>query len=384
MSAKVLFIEQKFRANPLQLASLEDFTYTEGESLPAQVVVEQPNLSLYCLDEKTRQAIFVETPPDIDLAQAPFYYQAQFEHAYRLVALPYEALHSLARSHRPPDEALILIYSVGRCGSTLVSQLFNLPDNVLSLSEPDVFTQIVLMREPDGSRDEELAALLAGCVAVLAKASPQKRPAFWALKFRAFCIEIADLLYRNYPQAKLLFLYRQAESWARSSARVFLASDQMNEAKKQEVFHLMNRLVPMLPAYMASTPGGLSATDLLVLIWLSVMKRYMSLHAQGCRTCAARYEDLKARPEAVLQGLFRYCGLPLPDPAALEQILAKDSQANSHLSQARVQQYEAVFGEAELAQLRAFLQAEPVINRQDFVVPGTLFHGRGNLSSNKT
>jgi hypothetical protein len=183
------------------------------------------------------------------------------------------------------------------------------------------------------------------------------------------------LLYRNFPQAKLLFLYRHAESWARSSAQAFLASEQMNEAVKQAVFELMSRLVPMLPVYMANTPGGLTATELLVVIWLSVMKRYMSLHGEGYRMCAARYEDLKATPERVLQGLFYYCGLPLPDPAALEQVLAKDAQADSHLSQARVQQYEAAFGEAELAQLRAFLQREPVVSRQDFVVPGTLFQG---------
>ena len=54
MGAKVLSIEKKFRASPVLLASLADFTYTEGESLQPQVILDQPNLSLYCLDEQNR------------------------------------------------------------------------------------------------------------------------------------------------------------------------------------------------------------------------------------------------------------------------------------------------------------------------------------------
>ena len=372
MSAKVLSIEKKFRASPVLLASLADFTYAEGESLQPQVVIDQPNLSLYCLDEQTRQMIFVETPPEVDLSAAPFYYQAQFEHAYRLIALPYEALHDLAKKHPPQDEALILIYSVGRCGSTLLSQIFNLPDQVLSLSEPDIFTQIVLLREPDGSRDQELAELLASCVAVLCKASPQKRPSVWAFKFRAFCIQIADLLYRNHPKAKSLFLYREAESWAHSSVRAFLASGQANEHMMQGFWEVMTRFVPLLPVYMTKTSTGLSATEVLTLIWLSIMQRYLSLYKQGLPICATRYEDLVTAPEAVIQALFHYCDLPLPEPARLAQVLAKDSQAGSVLSRARVQQPKAGLDETELARLRAFLQAEPVINTPDFVMPGTL------------
>jgi hypothetical protein len=265
-----------------------------------------------------------------------------------------------------------LIYSVGRCGSTLLSQLFNLPDQVLSLSEPDIFTQIVLLREPDGSRDNELAALLASCVAVLCKASPQKRPYFWAFKFRAFCIQIADLLYRNHPKAKSLFLYREAESWARSSARIFLASGQANERMMQEFWQVMTRFIPLLPVYMAKTPTGLSATEFLTLIWLSIMQRYMTLYEQGLQMCTTRYEDLVAVPEEAIRQLFRYCELPLPEPARLAQVLAKVSQAGSLLSRTSLQQPEAGLDETELARLRAFLRAEPVINTPDFVAPGTL------------
>ena len=57
-----------------------------------------------------------------------------------------------------------MIYSVGRCGSTLLSKVFNQVDTVLSLSEPDVFSQIVGMRNPDRSNDEEVIGLLKACI----------------------------------------------------------------------------------------------------------------------------------------------------------------------------------------------------------------------------
>jgi hypothetical protein len=372
MNARVLNIEKKFRANPILLASLQDFTYQEGDIIDPQVIFDQPAISLYCLDDPGRQAIFVETPPEVDLSQAPFYYQAQFEHAQRLIALPYEALHHLAQNRRPQDEALILIYSVGRCGSTLLSRVFNLPENVLSLSEPDVFTQIVTLRERDGRRDEELAGLLADCVAVLCKPSSQKTPTFWALKFRSFGIEIADLLHRTYPKAKLIFLYRHAESWAQSITRTFQSDDPASAKMMQRFFEALDRFIPLLPVYMARTPGGLSAIELLSLLWLSVMQRYMALREQGIQMVATRYEDLRAAPQLLYRRLFDYCGLPMPDPVELERVLASDSQAGSILARSRVRQVETVLDEAQLAQLRAFLQAEPVINTPDFVAPGTL------------
>jgi hypothetical protein len=180
------------------------------------------------------------------------------------------------------------------------------------------------------------------------------------------------LLYRNHPKAKCLFLYREAESWARSSARAFLASGQANEGTRQEFWRMMTRFVPLLPGYMAKTSTGLSATEFLALIWLSIVQRYMALYEQGLQVCATRYEDLMAAPEEVTRQLFQYYELPLPEPARLAQVLAKDSQAGSVLSQASLRQPEAGLDETELAQLRAFLQAEPVINTPDFVAPGTL------------
>lgn len=85
MPAHYLNIEEKHRDSFGRLASLADFSVSEDEVVPAGIVLSHPNISLYCLDEATQRAIFVELPPDVDLALAPFVYQMQFEQALRLV-----------------------------------------------------------------------------------------------------------------------------------------------------------------------------------------------------------------------------------------------------------------------------------------------------------
>ena len=132
-----------------------------------------------------------------------------------------DALHYLVDEQPFHDDQLILLYSVGRCGSTLMSEVFNQLDDVVSLSEPDVFTQLLKMRRADGKHDVWLKRLLKTSLLSLMKPMPLKRPLKYVIKFRSFGIELIDLISEMFPHAQNLFMYRNAEDWARSSARAF-------------------------------------------------------------------------------------------------------------------------------------------------------------------
>src|SRR6476469_1982946 len=97
MSAQRLIIESKIRDKPFGLASLDHFQYREAEHVDPRIVIEQPTISLYCLDHDNQRAIFVETPSDVDLSEASFYFQTQYEVAQQLIAVSYETLHALAK-----------------------------------------------------------------------------------------------------------------------------------------------------------------------------------------------------------------------------------------------------------------------------------------------
>lgn len=121
-----------------------------------------------------------------------------------------------------PIEKMIMIYSVGRCGSTLLSKVFNQIETVLSLSEPDVFSQIVGLRNPDGSNDTEIAQLLKICIYLLSKPALKGKQSCCVLKLRSFCIELGDLIYQAFPDSKVIFLYRNAEAVVQSSISAFV------------------------------------------------------------------------------------------------------------------------------------------------------------------
>ena len=97
MHAAELLITSKINDQPFSLVSAEHFTTQKGQTVDPQTILDQPNLSLYCLDHANRRALFVETPAEIDLFQAPFYFIAQYEAATRLIAVPYDTLHALAQ-----------------------------------------------------------------------------------------------------------------------------------------------------------------------------------------------------------------------------------------------------------------------------------------------
>ena len=92
--------------------SLADFTVTSAEAVSPSIVCANPSITLYCLDDAEQQAIFVELPPDVDLAKAVFIYKTQYEQAQRLVAVPYDTFRQLAQQ-LPEVKRLVMIYMRG-------------------------------------------------------------------------------------------------------------------------------------------------------------------------------------------------------------------------------------------------------------------------------
>ncbi|WP_445240822.1 sulfotransferase family protein [Microcoleus vaginatus] len=360
--------------DPLSIVKLQNFDYIEGENINPQIIIESPNISLYCLDPQNQQAIFVETPLDIQLSNAPFFYQAQYEYAQRLIAVPLEDLPQLMTAIEEPIEKMIMIYSVGRCGSTLLSKVFNQIETVLSLSEPDVFSQIVGLRNPDGSNDTEIAQLLKICIYLLSKPALKGKQSCCVLKLRSFCIELGDLIYQAFPDSKVIFLYRNAEAVVQSSISAFVYMSTMLPTIAQNI-DLYSRFIPLLKEYASDIDfTDSTAIDVYTTAWLSVMQRYRFLQQQGISTCTIRYENLVADPQKIVSAIFDYCGLSLAEVSHACQVFAKDSQSGSNLSKENLSKHEIQIPDIlEIRQkVNKLLQKHPEIKTPDFWVPDTL------------
>ncbi len=377
MTVHSLTIEAKHRQMPGYLASLADFSLSTGAAVNADIVLNQPNLSLYCLDDAQKRAIFVELPPDVDLAMAPFVYQTQYEQAQRLIAVPYETFRQLAHA-LPEVQHLIVIYISGRSGSTLLSHVFNALDSVRSLAEPDVATQFVHLRRADEQRDAELRNLLDCTVRFLCKPTPFKTPSTYALKLRNEGLQVMDLFQTTFPQAKNLFLYRDAVGFVASFYRLFKLVDmpeQMPMGEWRALFsQLINEDFTHMSAYLDAGAAKVSLPQHLALWWLAIMEWYLAQYSQGIPILAVRYADLTAARERVLSAVFRYCGLP---PAAVAETLgvfARDAQAGTLLARVNPAEGNQLrLSEAQLREISTILQRHPVVKDSDFIAPGT-FH----------
>lgn len=327
MQAHELIIDAKIKRHPFAIVSANDFQVRVGSPLNPRTILEQPNQSLYCLDHANRQVIFVETPPEIDLLQAPFYFIAQYEAAQRLVAVPYDTFHALAREIQVEQERIILFYSTGRCGSTLFSRVMNLEPSVVSFSEPDVFSQLVKLRTARQAGEEEVASLLADCIMLMSANAQRQGYDRYCFKFRSYVLSVSDLLYRVMPKAKLLFMYRNALTWARSFSRAFGTSDvELATVLNEFGFRYMT---PSVNRFLETHSNSIRWVEHLARMWVSTMQDSRWLMQQGAPLAPARFEDLKATPQPVIQALLAHCGLPMPDAEQLALLLAKDSQAGT-------------------------------------------------------
>jgi hypothetical protein len=360
MSARVLHIVDKVTPTEYFPAVPQNFVLRPGESVSPEIVLD-PDLSLYCLDDENRQALFVQTPPGVDLLRSPFYYLAQYQHAERLIAVPYDTLHRLADGLPGSTSNLVLIYSVGRCGSTLISQAFQAVPGVLSYSEPDVYTQIAMLRHRDGGRHQEYLRLIGSCTRILRRDAPTM-----ALKFRAGGIHLADLFHQAYPEARNLFLYRHAERWLESMHAGFTPNMPGPEAEPTFTRFLMAQ-APLVKPFLRQHRRRPTLVESYTLNWLSVMDKYLTLRRAGVPFLAVRYEDIKARPQATLLELLAYCGLRIENFDRAYDTFSTDSQEGTVLSLASRQRNPAPPLRLEdYAEARAVLAEHPIIRTPDF------------------
>lgn len=313
------------------LAGLDHFDLRRTGEAPAETLLGTPNLTLYAFDDLGQNAVFVETPPGVDLTAAPFYYLAQKQHAGRVYTLPYAEFSALAQT-LPDPEHLILLYSVGRCGSTLLCRALGALGDVTTVSEPDTYTHIAGMRPPDGSRDAELTELVRSATRFHAHSTSARAV---LLKFRSQCIEMADLLHRAFPNADALFLSRDLEGWVRSMGRLVKLGDPEREASYQR-----SRGAPTMYTYPREryisllredgTPPETRLGDA-ALGWTSVVKRYLDLHERGVIPYALTFADLTGQPERALRAVAGALGVPLTNLERALETFDHDSQAGTHL-----------------------------------------------------
>ena len=127
----------KMKRFVFQEASPVDFLCIFRTRVKPEYVLRS-NVSLYSLTRK--EAIFVETPEDVKIFSSdvqPFLMTAQFINATSIIKMSIRDFVSLAEKIGDPTVPIIWVSSTGRCGGTMLCQMFESVPGTLTIHEPD-------------------------------------------------------------------------------------------------------------------------------------------------------------------------------------------------------------------------------------------------------
>lgn len=379
MSAIEYEIIRKRRTGAMQVVSSSDFSLKRVKVVAAQDVFANPNVSLYCLDEPSKQALFVEVPPEVDLLQDSFMFQGQYRHAQKVFGVSYEALQK--RSDELGDwwDDLTLIYSVGRCGSTLVARMFGRVPECLSLSEPDVYSQIVGLP----LTEEEVVQRLRMCTRNIWRPVPGKTHV--AIKYRSMGVEHATLMFRAFPDAHYLFMYRHAESYVVSAMRAFAyrwsplwAFNWMYQlpVARQFLYWYFSRnydeqirFASFASKFTPRELVDLGPVGVLTITWASAMQQCLAMQQARISVLTLRYEDLVACPTDVVAHLMRFCNVRPENTHLALEAMSEDAQRDSILARDKRRKWQLSKKHRDI--MRTVLERHDVIRSADYQLPST-------------
>jgi hypothetical protein len=128
--------------------------------------------------------------------------------------------------------------------------------------------------------------------------------------------------------------------------------------------------VPSIAQYDANLL--LSHAEMLALMWLRAMERYVQYCAMGIEMLAIRYASWRSAAHETAETMLDYCQCRPADMTAIYETLNRDSQAGTGLSREALELRERVTTERDLEDLHRHLRNHAFIHEPDFEVPNTL------------
>ena len=390
-AAQVLKIWARYRFDVLlSPCSSSDFIATHERHCAPEYVL-QDHVTLYAVS--ATEAVFVETSADVDVHSSDcnaFFRVGQFLNARRLIRMPLTSLYNLAAElllasndnsacsrslladpaaahndatadddydedvtiaaherlllKQPFNKKLVFISMTGRCGSTLLLQLFEGTGRrrTLTLSEPDVLNSLAQLERHMTATEHDL--LIKSCVLLLCKpraaASAEAAAVHttYVIKLVPPTIHMVPKLHRLFPTARHVFTYRQGLDVAKSSYRIaeqmplillLLLSSKLPSQHAQRMAAAMG--VPR------ATFADIASNDvaLFYYFWSFCVRAYHECRRRCVDIAAVKYEHLLANPRRCARQVFDHCAFACSD-AELDDIVprvtSRDSQMASPLS----------------------------------------------------
>jgi hypothetical protein len=336
-SAHVLDIVARHKFDIMYPHSVKDFICVHNRFVSPSYVLANDNVSLFTVNEK--DAVFIEArAPDMQLWRSrysPFLKNAQMEYGHRLIIIPLAAFHRMSDELGDPKGKIILLFSTGRCGSTLLTQLLEHTGLAVTISEPDLFTTLPARYRKYGDSDQ-FRQLIRNVMRWYCRPYKNFQPEAYFLKMPTVSSCAMHLFAELYPSSPFLYMYRDVVKQAQSCYRV---------SRYLPALHLMftgGKLSAHLTRIFAEAMGFPGEDyhekfydDLSFGVWVFIRTAtpYLELYRKGFKIAALRYEDLIANSLVVSQRLLEFCGLPKDLASSGLKCMEIDSQRNTPVAQ---------------------------------------------------
>ena len=132
-----------------------------------------------------KEAIFVETQAKVNIYNSdafPFFFAAQFIHSTHVIKMSIERL---AEQVGNPSVPVTWMSNTGRCGSIMMSQVFESVEGTLVMAEPDAVQNAFYLLQDNDVSVEDVRRILSSTVRLLCKPHPGTERIF--IKLRSSC-----------------------------------------------------------------------------------------------------------------------------------------------------------------------------------------------------
>ncbi|RYE09530.1 MAG: hypothetical protein EOP22_08680 [Hyphomicrobiales bacterium] len=364
--ARLYSIEGRQKTHEMEYSTPGDFVLGAPAIAPAAIILNEPGWSPYCIDHTNHELVCVHLADSIDLAKSAFYYLTQYQRADRMLTLPLTALADLAGDL--PDPNVVIIYSMGRCGTTLASLALNESPQAWSLSEPEVFNDRSLRLPPDAPvAGGDLVRLL---IRIIFAQRARREATTLALKLRSQATFHMQQFIDARPDARAVFMYRDALGWGQSMYQFLGEFDWQDDIPADQRlpywdFFSGGGPLSQLERYV-ETPSAATLTTMIGAGWLHCLETYLDRLAGGVQFLALRYNDLTLGRRHEIEKLFRHAGLDTSGLDGLDAVFDEDSQKGLSIGQ---REGKRRLSEAQISELRAVLDAHPRLRDPNLVLP---------------
>jgi hypothetical protein len=242
-----------------------------------------------------------------------------------------------------PKGQLIFIFSTGRCGSTLLSQMMQTTGKCISISEPDTTSALGLLYKSKGD-SPQLRQLTQDVVRWTCRPYKNMSPLAYILKVMPPYTYALPIFREVYPKSKCLFMYRHVVKVAQSIYRLSRQSPTL------VMTMTFGKLSAVLCEQCLNYTGHLGKEfryklwdDLSYgVLWVTVnCKLYLEFRRKGLDVSAVRYEDIMKDKHFASRAILKFCGLPIALEEDFLHGLEFDSQENSPISRKALGNYKA-------------------------------------------